>query len=226
MRREKPAQRQHQSQAIVCIQSERRHERFCSERDLPGRLLPVPCRDVSVIYVYISMLSLWLWRPEFDLPGRTFRAAIPPRRPGCRPDPRFRLSAIPVLRPRQGVPLFRCRTRPIFASDPPLLCILDGWGWRADDADNAIALAIRRTTSACWRDCPHALLATSGRAVGLPDGQMGNSEVGHMNIGAGRIVMQDLPRIDDAVARRRLAKRPALVDADRARRRAAAARCI
>ncbi len=51
-------------------------------------------------------------------------------------------------------------------------------------------------------ECPHSLLATSGRAVGLPDGQMGNSEVGHMNIGAGRVVVQDLPRIDDVDRRR------------------------
>jgi bisphosphoglycerate-independent phosphoglycerate mutase len=60
------------------------------------------------------------------------------------------------------------------------------------------------------RDSPHALLATSGRAVGLPDGQMGNSEVGHTNIGAGRLVLQDLVRVDDAVRDGSLAKRPAL----------------
>jgi 2,3-bisphosphoglycerate-independent phosphoglycerate mutase len=61
-------------------------------------------------------------------------------------------------------------------------------------------------------DSPHALIETSGRAVGLPAGQMGNSEVGHMNIGAGRVVVQDLPRIDDAVADGDLAKRPALIE--------------
>ena len=54
-----------------------------------------------------------------------------------------------------------------------------------------------------WATCPHAFLRTSGRDVGLPDGQMGNSEVGHLNIGAGRVVMQDLPRIGDAIATRR-----------------------
>ena len=95
---------------------------------------------------------------------------------------------------------------------PAVLCILDGWGWRPDTADNAIALARPAQYEKMLRECPHSLLATSGRAVGLPAGQMGNSEVGHMNIGAGRVVLQDLPRIDDAVADGSLATRPALVD--------------
>ncbi len=90
-----------------------------------------------------------------------------------------------------------------------MLCILDGWGWRPDKADNAIALAKPANFNRMIAECPHALLATSGRAVGLPAGQMGNSEVGHMNIGAGRVVMQDLPRIDDAVADGSLGARPA-----------------
>jgi 2,3-bisphosphoglycerate-independent phosphoglycerate mutase len=93
---------------------------------------------------------------------------------------------------------------------PAVLCILDGWGWRPDEADNAIALAKPANFNRMIAECPHALLSTSGRAVGLPDGQMGNSEVGHMNIGAGRIVMQDLPRIDDAVRDGSLARQPAL----------------
>jgi len=80
-----------------------------------------------------------------------------------------------------------------------MLVILDGWGWRDDSADNAVHLAHTPSFDALWQASPHALLRTSGRDVGLPDGQMGNSEVGHLNIGAGRIVMQDLPRIDDAV---------------------------
>ena len=99
---------------------------------------------------------------------------------------------------------------------PGVLCILDGWGWRPEAKDNAIAAASRAGTTPNFdrmlTDSPHALLATSGRAVGLPQGQMGNSEVGHMNIGAGRLVMQDLPRIDDAVADGSLASRPGLVD--------------
>ena len=83
---------------------------------------------------------------------------------------------------------------------PVVLCILDGWGHRRESADNGIALANTPVYDRLLRDEPHALLATSGLAVGLPDGQMGNSEVGHQNIGAGRIVMQDLPRIDAALA--------------------------
>src|SRR5271169_6057592 len=81
-----------------------------------------------------------------------------------------------------------------------VLCVLDGWGWRPETKDNAIAQARTPNYTRMLKDCPYALLATSGRAVGLPAGQMGNSEVGHMNIGAGRVVMQDLPRVDDAIA--------------------------
>jgi 2,3-bisphosphoglycerate-independent phosphoglycerate mutase len=98
------------------------------------------------------------------------------------------------------------------APRPALLCILDGWGWRPDPADdNAIAAARTPNYTRMLADCPHALLATSGRAVGLPHGQMGNSEVGHMNIGAGRIVAQDLPRIDVAIEDGSLALRPNLL---------------
>ena len=93
---------------------------------------------------------------------------------------------------------------------PAVLCILDGWGWRPEVPDNAILAAKIPNFERMMRECPHALLATSGRAVGLPDGQMGNSEVGHTNIGAGRLVMQDLPRIDDAVETGQLAERPVL----------------
>ena len=94
---------------------------------------------------------------------------------------------------------------------PAVLCILDGWGWRPEAKDNAILAAATPNFDRMLRECPHALLATSGRAVGLPEGQMGNSEVGHTNIGAGRLVMQDLPRIDDAVQSGHLAERPALI---------------
>jgi len=96
---------------------------------------------------------------------------------------------------------------------PALLCILDGWGWRPEDAaDNAIARARTPNYTRMLADSPYALLATSGTAVGLPRGQMGNSEVGHMNIGAGRVVAQDLPRIDVAIEDGSLATRPVLVD--------------
>lgn len=98
------------------------------------------------------------------------------------------------------------------APRPALLCILDGWGWRpGDDPDNAIAQARTPNYTRLLKECPHALLQTSGSAVGLPKGQMGNSEVGHMNIGAGRVVAQDLPRIDVAIEDGSLARRPALL---------------
>src|SRR5689334_2419051 len=95
---------------------------------------------------------------------------------------------------------------------PAVLCILDGWGFRPEREDNAIAAAKTPNYSRMLADSPHALLATSGRAVGLPAGQMGNSEVGHMNIGSGRIVAQDLPRIDVAIEEGTFAARPALTD--------------
>jgi 2,3-bisphosphoglycerate-independent phosphoglycerate mutase len=77
---------------------------------------------------------------------------------------------------------------------------LDGWGHRDEATDNAIALAKTPNYTRMLADSPHSLVQTSGEAVGLPAGQMGNSEVGHMNIGAGRAVVQDLNRIDAAVA--------------------------
>jgi 2,3-bisphosphoglycerate-independent phosphoglycerate mutase len=95
---------------------------------------------------------------------------------------------------------------------PVVLCILDGWGHRPESQANAIAMANTPNYSRMLRECPHALVHTSGSAVGLSDGQMGNSEVGHMNIGAGRIVLQDLPRIDKAVADGGLASNPELVE--------------
>ena len=109
-------------------------------------------------------------------------------------------------------------TRPDSPSDyhpekrprPAVLCVLDGWGCRDDGPDNAIDKAQTPNYDRMLKECPHSHLATSGRAVGLPDGQMGNSEVGHTNIGAGRLVMQDLPRVDDAVKNGSIASRPAL----------------
>ncbi len=99
---------------------------------------------------------------------------------------------------------------PALLQRPAVLCILDGWGYRADATDNAIALAKPQNFNRMLRDCPHGLLATSGKSVGLPDGQMGNSEVGHMNIGAGRVILQDLLRIDAAVADGSLEREPSL----------------
>jgi 2,3-bisphosphoglycerate-independent phosphoglycerate mutase len=95
---------------------------------------------------------------------------------------------------------------------PVMLVVLDGWGWREEVADNAVRQANTPAFDRLWSHCPHAFLHTSGRDVGLPAGQMGNSEVGHLNIGAGRVVVQDLPRINDAIASGEIARRPALVD--------------
>ena len=93
---------------------------------------------------------------------------------------------------------------------PLVLCILDGWGEREDGADNAIERARTPVWDALIRRWPHARLDASEHYVGLPDGQMGNSEVGHTNLGAGRVVMQDLPRIDRAIADGTLASLPAM----------------
>ncbi len=82
---------------------------------------------------------------------------------------------------------------------PVVLLILDGWGHREETADNALALAELPHWRGLLANCPHTLIHTEGKYVGLPDGQMGNSEVGHMNLGAGRIVYQDLTRVDAAI---------------------------
>src|SRR5688572_10662966 len=94
------------------------------------------------------------------------------------------------------------QTRP----KPVVLCILDGWGESDEREHNAIAQAATPHWDRLRAHYPRGVLSASEGDVGLPGGQMGNSEVGHMNIGAGRIVMQDLPRIDTAIADGSLAK--------------------
>ncbi len=97
---------------------------------------------------------------------------------------------------------------------PPLvLVVLDGWGIRTDRDANAIALARTPTYTELIERFPHTSLVTSGEAVGLPAGQMGNSEVGHMNLGAGRVVYQDLTRIDKSIRDGDFFRIPTLVDA-------------
>jgi 2,3-bisphosphoglycerate-independent phosphoglycerate mutase len=93
---------------------------------------------------------------------------------------------------------------------PVVLCILDGWGVNPDTAANAPALARTPAFDRLMATCPHATLVTHGKDVGLPTGQMGNSEVGHTNIGAGRIVAMDLGMIDLAIEDGIFAERPAL----------------
>jgi 2,3-bisphosphoglycerate-independent phosphoglycerate mutase len=93
-----------------------------------------------------------------------------------------------------------------------VLCVLDGWGHRVEREHNAIAQARTPTYDRLLATAPHGLLNTSADAVGLPPGQMGNSEVGHTCIGAGRVVLQDLPRIDAAIADSSLAANPTLAE--------------
>ncbi len=96
---------------------------------------------------------------------------------------------------------------------PVMLLILDGWGYRDKiTSDNAIENGNTSNWHRLLQENPHGFIETSGLAVGLPDGQMGNSEVGHTNLGAGRVVMQDLPKIDQAVKDESLAKNPVLIN--------------
>ena len=101
----------------------------------------------------------------------------------------------------------RPKTRPV------VLVVLDGFGHREAKEGNAVAMASMPTWNALWTRAPRTLLDASGLAVGLPAGQMGNSEVGHLNLGAGRVVKQDLVRIGESIADRSFFTKPAFVDA-------------
>ena len=90
------------------------------------------------------------------------------------------------------------------------LIVLDGWGLAEPGPGNAVSLAHTPVFDALWQAYPHTTLTAWGRAVGLPEGQMGNSEVGHLNLGAGAVVRQDLVRIDDAIAEGSLAQNEVL----------------
>src|SRR5271169_5205439 len=96
---------------------------------------------------------------------------------------------------------------------PIVLTVLDGWGYRAETKGNAIALARKPNYDRLLKNFPNTLIHTSGPFVGLPDGQMGNSEVGHLNIGAGRIVHMDSTRIDQLIAAGEFSRQPLLVEA-------------
>src|SRR5438045_6601856 len=91
---------------------------------------------------------------------------------------------------------------------PIVLTVLDGWGYRAETKGNAIALARKPAYDELNKKFPNTLIHTSGPFVGLPEGQMGNSEVGHMNMGAGRIVHMDITRIDLLIANKQLQSVP------------------
>jgi 2,3-bisphosphoglycerate-independent phosphoglycerate mutase len=103
---------------------------------------------------------------------------------------------------------------------PIVLTVLDGWGYRAETKGNAIALARKPTYDELLKKFPNTLIHTSGPYVGLPDGQMGNSEVGHLNIGAGRIVHMDITRIDLMISSGEFFKAPLFLEAmERGRQR-------
>ncbi len=103
---------------------------------------------------------------------------------------------------------------------PALLVILDGFGYREDSRDNAIALANTPTLDSMWQQYPHTLINASETFVGLPTGQMGNSEVGHLNIGAGRVVFQDFERINQSIASGEFFSNPVLLEATAKAKRA------
>src|SRR5260370_17520435 len=90
---------------------------------------------------------------------------------------------------------------------PIVLTVLDGWGYRAETKGNAIALARKPHYDRLIKDFPSTLIQTSGPAVGLPDGEVGNSEVGHMKIGAGPVVPMSIPKIDPTVGTQTLHQR-------------------
>src|ERR1700735_5853703 len=96
---------------------------------------------------------------------------------------------------------------------PIVLTVLDGWGFRAESTGNAIALARKPNYDRLLKDFSNTLIHTSGPYVGLPEGQMGNSEVGHLNMGAGRIVQMDITRIDALIASGEFFRQPLLLEA-------------
>ena len=103
---------------------------------------------------------------------------------------------------------------------PVVLAILDGWGYRENICDNAIKSAKTPIMDSLWHAYPHTLISASGSDVGLPNGQMGNSEVGHLTIGSGRIIQQELVRISNVVNNNQLALNNELKDmADSLKRR-------
>src|SRR5215510_5780925 len=95
---------------------------------------------------------------------------------------------------------------------PVALIVLDGWGFRPGREGNAVELAQAPTWERLWARAPRTLLDASGLAVGLPEGQMGNSEVGHLNLGAGRVVPQDLVRISQSIQNGEFYQLPPLVE--------------
>jgi len=96
---------------------------------------------------------------------------------------------------------------------PTVLIVLDGWGYREEKKDNAIAIANTPVWDRLWGQAPHTLISASGKDVGLPDAQMGNSEVGHMSLGSGRVIYQSISRIDQAIRDGSFNRNPAFISA-------------
>ena len=96
---------------------------------------------------------------------------------------------------------------------PIVLTVLDGWGFRAETKGNAVALARKPNYDRLIAEFPNTLIHTSGPFVGLPEGQMGNSEVGHLNMGAGRIIHMDITRVEALIASGEFSRQPLLLDA-------------
>src|SRR5204862_1757321 len=114
-----------------------------------------------------------------------------------------------ALRRQRGVPQVMARPKPL------ILTILDGWGLSPAVEGNAILAARKPNYDKLLRDYPNTLIHTSGPFVGLPEGQMGNSEVGHLNIGAGRVVLMDVTRIDQMISSGEFLHHPVLIDSMR-----------
>ena len=121
-----------------------------------------------------------------------------------------RVTAIPSQPPSSRPSAINSSLRESSSIAPVVLTILDGWGYSHNETHNAIRTAATPVMDALWHAYPHTLIEASGGAVGLPDGQMGNSEVGHLTIGSGRIIRQELVRISQAVKDGSIAANPAL----------------
>lgn len=132
--------------------------------------------------------------------------------PQAPPQPTLSQPSRPVI--RSGQPFSNNYPKKIYEGPKPtVLLILDGWGIGPENAGNAIALANTPNIDGYWATYPHTQLAASGQAVGLPQGEDGNTETGHLNIGAGHIVYQDLPRINMSIADGSFNTNPAFVNA-------------
>lgn len=122
------------------------------------------------------------------------------------------LPVFALTSPKVIEKLHQCRITSMKKNAPLVLMILDGWGYNETNKHNAIAKAHTPQWDEWWKNAPHILLEASGLPVGLPEEQMGNSEVGHMHIGAGRVIQQDFTRINQSIAQGEFANNPLFAD--------------